>query len=63
MDYIALIHTLIDPIVSKPETLLIRELPSEDEKKVTFLVCAQNEDCARLIGKKGRVANALGDDK
>ena len=30
MDYIALIHTLIDPIVSKPETLLIRELPSED---------------------------------
>ncbi len=61
MDYVTLIHTLIDPIVSKPESILIRELPSEDEKHVTFLVCAENEDCARLIGKKGCVANALRD--
>ena len=61
MDYVTLIHTLIDPIVSKPESILIRELPSDDEKHVTFLVCAENEDCARLIGKKGCVANALRD--
>lgn len=61
MDYIALIHTLVDPIVNKPESLLIRELPSEDEKRVTFLICAENSDCARLIGKKGCVANALRD--
>ncbi len=61
MDYIALIHTLIDPIVSKPQSILIRELPSEEEKHITFLVCAENEDCARLIGKKGCVANSLRD--
>ncbi len=61
MDYVTLIHTLIDPIVSKPDSILIRELPNDDEKHLTFLVCAENEDCARLIGKKGCVANALRD--
>lgn len=60
MDYITLIHTLIDPLVNDPSSLLIRELPSE-ENKTTYLICAKNEDCARLIGKKGCVANALRD--
>ena len=59
MDYQTLIHTIIDPFVEKPEALLIRELPQEKENELTFLICTENNDIARLIGKKGCVANAI----
>ncbi len=59
MDFEKIIHTIVDPMLIKPEAILIRELPSEDEDTITFLICAENEDTARLIGKKGTVANAL----
>ncbi len=59
MDYQTLIHTIIDPFVEKPEALLIRELPQEKENELTFLICTENDDIARLIGKKGCVANAI----
>ena len=38
---------------------MIRELPSDSEKDLVLLICAESEDTARLIGKKGMVANAL----
>ena len=50
---------LIDPLVEKPESLMIRELPGATDKDVTILIVAEDDDCARLIGKKGSVANAL----
>lgn len=61
MDYKSLIHTLIDAFVTKPEAILIREIPQEKPTDITLLVVAENEDCARLIGKRGCVANALRD--
>jgi predicted RNA-binding protein YlqC (UPF0109 family) len=38
---------------------MIRELPGGDDKDVTVLIVAEDDDTARLIGKKGIVANAL----
>ncbi|MFA6755955.1 MAG: KH domain-containing protein [Bacilli bacterium] len=61
MDYKALIHTIADPFITKPEALLIREQPNESDKDITLLIVAENEDTARLIGKKGCVANAIRD--
>lgn len=62
MDYQALVHTIIDPLISKPEAVLIRELPSENQSKmINLLIVAESEDTARLIGKKGVVANAIRD--
>jgi uncharacterized protein len=61
MNYQALIHTLVDSFISDPESLLIKELPQENDSDITILLCAKNEDCARLIGKKGCVANSLRD--
>ncbi|MFA6667015.1 MAG: KH domain-containing protein [Bacilli bacterium] len=61
MNYQELVHTIIDPIITKPEAVLIREQPSTNEKDVTLLIVAENEDTARLIGKKGVVANAIRD--
>jgi len=61
MDYQSLVHTVIDPIISKPQAVLIREQPNESDKDVTLLIVAENEDTARLIGKRGVVANAIRD--
>ena len=61
MDYTKLIHTIIDPFVSKPESILIREIPQENNKDLTFLIVSESEDTAHLIGKKGCVAYAIRD--
>jgi len=58
-DYEALLHPLIDSLVEKPESIMIRELPGGDDKDVTVLIVAEDDDTARLIGKRGVVANAL----
>ena len=59
MDYSAIIHALVDSIVEHPESILVRELSNDSEKDVTLLVVAEGEDTARLIGRKGTIANAL----
>lgn len=59
MDYEKLIHTIIDPFISKPDSILIREVPQENERDLTFVIVSESEDTAHLIGKKGCVAHAI----
>lgn len=59
MDYEKIIHTIVDPFLINPDALMVREMPTENEKDIVLLICAESEDTARLIGKKGSVANAL----
>ena len=58
-DFDALLRPVIEPLVEKPESLLIRVLPGETKRDVTVLIVAEDDDTARLIGRKGQVANAL----
>ena len=59
MDFENIIHTLIDPLVEKPEKIVIKELSGGGRKDVTLLIIAEDDDTARLIGKRGAVAKAL----
>ena len=59
MDYEAVIHALIDPIIDSPESVLIRITEGSTPKDVNILIAAEKEDTSRLIGKKGIIANAL----
>ena len=59
MEYEKIIHTIVDPFLMNPEAVMVRELPSDNAKDVRLLIVAENEDTARLIGKKGMVASAL----
>ncbi len=62
MDYKQLIHSIVDSFISDPEALLIREVQDDNEKSdLTFLICAPSQDIARLIGKKGCIANSIRD--
>ena len=58
-DYAAILHPIIDPLVHNPEAILIRELPGSTKRDVTILIVSDDDDTARLIGKRGAVANAL----
>ena len=59
MDFEKIIHSIVDPFLINPEALMVRELPNESEDDITLLIVTEAEDTARLIGKKGSVANAL----
>ena len=59
MDYEKIIHAFVDSFVEKPESMIIRQIPSESEKDVVLLVVSDANDTARLIGRKGSVADAL----
>ena len=59
MDYEKIIHALIDPIVENKDIIMIRELPSDSSREVVLLIVAESDDTARLIGRKGAIANAL----
>ena len=58
-DFEALLHPLIDPLIEKPDAVMIRELPGSTERDVTVLIVAEDDDTARLSGKRGAVAHAL----
>ena len=59
MDYERIIHALIDSIVEDPASVLIRTQESEDGKDIQLIIAAEKEDTARLIGRKGTIANSL----
>ena len=59
MDYEKIIHAFVDSFVEKPESMIIRQMPSESEKDVVLLVVSDANDTSRLIGRKGSVADAL----
>ena len=59
MNYEAVVHALIDPIIDSPESVLIRITEGTTPKDVNILIVAEKEDTSRLIGKKGIIANAL----
>ncbi|MDR0934799.1 MAG: KH domain-containing protein [Erysipelotrichaceae bacterium] len=59
MTYEKIIHTIIDPLIENKDSVMIREVPSENEKDITLLIVAEKDDTSRLIGRKGVVANAI----
>ena len=58
MDYEKIIHTLVDDIVDNKE-IMICQMPSENPKEVLLMIFSDPEDTARLIGRKGIIADAL----
>lgn len=59
MDYGKIIHSLIDPIVDEPDSILIRITEGATPKDVIILIAAEKEDTARIIGRRGIIANSL----
>jgi predicted RNA-binding protein YlqC (UPF0109 family) len=52
-----LLNYLVTSLVDNPETVNIRE--QAGEQNIAFMVYLEDEDMPRIIGKGGRVANAV----
>lgn len=60
MEIEKLVHSIIDPLVSNPESIFIR-ITDTDEHDTTIVIACDSADTAKLIGKHGSVANAIRD--
>jgi predicted RNA-binding protein YlqC (UPF0109 family) len=53
-----LVYDLVKPLVAHPDDLLVKKF-SEDEEAITVQVLVNEEDLGRVIGKGGKIANAI----
>lgn len=53
------LYDLCLPLVENPATLSVKQMSSLNERQILLYVYGDNNDIARLIGKKGSVATAL----
>lgn len=57
MDYEKFVRDLIKPLVLKPEEVVVKQFG--DDENISIQVLVNSEDFGRVIGKKGRIANAI----
>lgn len=50
---------LVKPLCSDPDSVMVRKMDSLDDNELLLHVYAPSEDIARLIGKKGMMANSI----
>lgn len=58
VNYEKLIKDLVEPLVMNPEDLMVKKF-SEDGAMLTLQIIVNQEDLGRVIGKNGRIANAI----
>ncbi len=58
MNYETFVLELIKPLVQKPEEVKVKTL-SDDGDVLSIQVLVHEDDLGRVIGRKGRVANAI----
>ena len=58
MDYEKVLLDLIKPIVDDKETVSVKQMESLDEDEILLYVYANDDDVARLIGRKGIMASS-----
>ena len=59
VDYETVVMNLVRPIVEDMESLSVKIMESLDEHEILVYVYANNDDVARLIGRKGSMASAI----
>jgi len=58
VNYEKLIKDLVNPLVTHPEDLMVKKFSEEDEM-LTIQIIVHQDDLGRVIGKNGRIANAI----
>lgn len=59
MDYEKIILDIVSPLVSNPEKLKVIPLDQDNLYETTYEIYCDESDIARLIGKKGIVAESI----
>ena len=61
IDWDKVSHAIIDPLIERPDHVMITLEPSQDKRNIHLVIVAEDSDTARLVGKRGVIANALRD--
>lgn len=59
MDYIKTLKDIAIELVEDKEHLEVRQMPSLDENVIVLYVYSAKNDIAKLIGRKGVMANSI----
>lgn len=59
MELVKLTETIIKELVSDPESVSVKEFPSENEDEITIQVMVSSDDAGKVIGKGGNIAKAI----
>ncbi len=59
MNLVELTESVVKSIVSDEESVMVKEFSSEDENTINIEVLVSEEDLGKVIGKNGKVANAI----
>ncbi len=56
---VELTEYLVKNLVSDPDSVTVKEFPSENEDEIVIEVLVSSDDIGRVIGKGGKTANAI----
>ena len=59
MDLVLLTETIVKKIVTKEDSVSVKEFESEEENTIQIEVLVSTEDLPRVIGVKGKNINAI----
>lgn len=59
MNLVELTEYIVKTIVSKPDSVSVKEFEADEENEILIQVIVDSEDMGRVIGKGGKLANAL----
>lgn len=59
MDYVKTLQDIAKELVVEKDKLEVRQMPSLEEDTIVLYVYATHDDIARLIGKRGMMANSI----
>lgn len=59
MNLVLLTETIVKKLVSDPESVSVKEFEADEENTVQIEVMISEEDLGKVIGKEGRIINAI----
>lgn len=59
MNMVALLKTLIEPLVDYKDDLVVKELTEDAYGYLVYEVIVNKEDIGRVIGRRGNIAKAI----
>ena len=58
-NYEEVLLELVKPLTSDPDSVVVKRMGSLEENEIVLYVYAPKEDLARLIGRKGSMAQSI----
>ena len=59
MKLVELTETIVKELVSDPDSVTVKEFPSEDENEIIIQVMVPESDMGKVIGRNGNLAKSL----